>query len=543
MSELLIQLPAGDGVPRSDDAERGLLSCFLQSPEELLDDALSTMRPEWFYHSVNRLIYEELISFREQPGRMVMDPVTLNQHFIDKGLIDKIGGPSTLPELLNFVPTAAHYRYYKSILQDKFLLRSLELACRETIGDIRSYEEDPATVITQAEARIFDVLQASQNRGQFSSGVLSAAQAVNAWLEHMHEAQKHMGKIRGLTTGLHDLDRTMWGLDDKEGEIFVIAARPGQGKTAMACGIVEHFGLSGVPTLVFSLEMSLNQILDRIILGMAGIDTGKAQTGMFSHEDSKVIATRTKELAGTNLFFDASSDLSSADLRSKLQTYKRKHGIRAVVLDRLELVSAVTKQGQENERTQLVEVMKTLQWAKKELRLGIYVLMQMSRESDRRAQGAPPVLADLQGSGSPEQFAEHVGFIIRPSYYKSWDKLSEDARKIWIEGHDKARMHNPDRWSDGSKYPGQLDLHGRMVDHYARQDYEEHALLCLRKNRRGATPDIPLRYEAEFTRFSSRTPKLFSNNVAERQPGVMATEPAPKPHHDPEPETMEEIFG
>lgn len=544
MSEFPIQNPPAvwDSVLRSEDAERGLLSCFLQKPE-LLDDAQSSLGPDWFYHVGNRLLFEELL-FMHQPRspQVPIDLVSVSQHLLDRGLMDKIGGAATLAELYNFVPTAAHYPYYKSILQDKFLLRRLDEACQTTRQQIREYQEDVGLVITQAEARIFEVLQASQNRGQFSSGVLTAQEAVNAWLDHIQEATRHLGKIRGLTTGLHGLDRTMWGLDDKEGEIFVIAARPGQGKTAMACGIVEHLGSMGVPTAVFSLEMSLNQILDRIILGGAGIDTGKAQTGMFSHQDSKDIARRSAELGATNLFFDGSSDLNAADLRSKLQTLKRKHGIRAVVLDRLELVAAVTRQGQENERTQLVEVMKTLQWAKKELHLGIYVLMQMSRESDRKPQGAPPVLADLQGSGSPEQFAEHVGFIIRPAYYKPWDKLSEDAKKFWIEAHDQARMHNPERWSDGSKYPGQLKLGERDVDNYARQDYEEHALFCLRKNRRGATPDIALRYEAEFTRFSSREPKLFSNNAAERQPAAAPTGPGPS-RCEPEPEEEEDIFG
>jgi replicative DNA helicase len=538
------------GPPRSDDAEKGVLSCFLQNPEELLTDAQNSMTPEWFHHAGNRMIFEELLFLNQPRSPLVpIELVSVNQHLIDRGLMDKVGGPSTIATLLDFVPTPAHYTYYKGILQDKFLLRRLDAACRETINQIRTYEEDVATVVTQAEARVFDVLQASQQRGQFSTGILSAQQAVTLWMDHMQEAMRHQGQIRGLTTGLHDLDRTMWGLDDREGEIFTIAARPGQGKTALACSIVEYLGTTGVPTLVFSIEMSLNQILDRIILGGLGIDTGKAQTGMFSRGDLDQIRKRTAEIMKMPLFFDGSSDLSSADVRSKLQTMKRKHGIRAVVVDRLELISPVTKLGQENERMALVEAMKTLQWAKKELHLGIYNLMQMSRESDKKPQGAPPLLADLQGSGSPEQFSEHVGFIVRPCYYKPWEKLSPEQQQVWISGHEHVRFRNPERWSDGSKY---AEDEKEKEHPWAKQDYEEHAVIYLRKNRRGATPEIAMRFEPEFTRFSSRSPSLFSGNPADRQVPADAPEVAPEvsrprapraPLRDPEaPSSFDEIF-
>lgn len=517
-------------MPRSDDAEAGVLSCFLQNPEELLDDALASMEPGWFYHVGKRLLYEELLAFHAQPGRKALDLVTLSQHLLDREVMEKIGGAATLAELYNFVPTVAHYPYYKGILRDKFHLRCWIAAHTENIQRCYELSESPdvLTLVSEGEARVFDVLQKVQGAQSGTHGnMLTAEQFALGWMDHIQESIDHKGRIRGLTTGLHDLDRTMWGVDDQEGEIFVIAARPGQGKTALMCSILEHLGRCGVPTAVDSLEMSLNQIGDRVFLGGAGIANEKAQTGMFSKAETVLIKDRVVEISGMPLYFYGGSEINSAELRTQLQTLKRKHGIRAVIFDRLELIDAVTKEGKENERVKLVEAMRALQWCKKQLKLGIYVLVQMARDADKKNAGALPVLADLQGSSAIEQFADHIGFILRPSYYKPWDKLGEKEREFWINGHDAARFANPDCWSDGSEYPD--DEHG-----YARMDYEEHALLCLRKNRRGPTPNVPMRYEGKFTRFTSRTSKLFSNNAAERQ--TPATPPAPtKPPARPAP--------
>lgn len=504
MSEDLLQ----SDMPWSAEAEESLLGCLLAGGAEVIVELRGRLRAEWFYHPANRLFYEQLLAMVD--AQVPVDLATVVQWLLDKQLLEKAGGAARPSELLNAQVTSSHTEFYRKMLQDRFLLRRLVIESRGIIDRVKtcSAADDVGQVASEAEARMFDVVSEAQNRGIHSRSALPAAEAVMRWMDHVEETFRSRGRIRGITTGLHDLDRTLHGLNDEEGEILTIAGRPGMGKTALGATVVDH--LWEVPGVVFSCEMSLNQLLDRVMIGSTRIDTSKANTGMFSREEMSALGRRAMEWTKrSRVHFNDCSALTTADLRAEVQVLKRKHAIRWVMVDHLHLVKPVGEQGLRDERLRLVEVMETLQFIKKEFRVAIFLLVQMSRESDRKL-GQQPVLADLQGSAAIEQFSDHVVFIHRPVVYKPWHRLGEDAKEDWISGNADKRRRNPECWSNGAKYAPEPNA-------AAREDYEQHALLVVRKNRRGPSPDLPVRFEPEYTRFSSRTPKLFSNNKADHQ--------------------------
>lgn len=516
-------------MPFSDEAEKGILSCFMHTPSELLPDARGSIAPDCFYHPANRTLFEALLDMHaaEKP----VEYVALAQYLQDKGLMEKIGGQGTLAELLDFVPAPTHYSYYKGIVQDKLLLRRVLSACAELTQQCYEYQEDVLQVLTHAESKMFDILSSAKTRGLSGSSAIPAKEAVMQWMEHLQIQIDNRGHITGLSTGLADVDRTFWGIDDKEGEIFTLGGRPGAGKTAGGVTLAENLGcVQQIPGAIFTQEMSINQWLTRQVLGQGEIDTAKGLTAHFNRDElCRIIPGRVKTLSNAPIHFCGNPSLSTADLRQQVQLLKRRHGIRWIIVDHLHLVKPVGETATKDERIRLVETMETLQFLKKEFKLGIILLVQLSRETDRN-KGALPVLADLSGSAAIEQFSDQVVFIHRPVYHTEWRDLDEKKQERFLNAIQKQREANPTYWADGRKHESEYSDDGKHMKHLSadeqkaqwmswrnRQDWEEHALWVVRKNRRGPTPEIFMRFQAEFTRFTSRTKELFSNNEANRQ--------------------------
>lgn len=540
-------------IPRSDDAEKGLLCCFLQTPD-LLDDAHSTIPPELFYNVAHRLIYEELLVMNS--GEVPIDTVTFIQHLIDRALLEKCGGPGFMGELTNFIPTAAHYPHYRSILRNQYLLRRIIQAGAEFQNLAMEHREAPREAMDKAEASLFQIIELADDFAARKAGLRAASETLDSWTDYMSEIIKNKGEITGIPTGLNDLDRTLHGLQDGEGELMVIAARPGMGKTALATTLLRNIALDcRMPTAFFPIEMGTNRTWDRIILGSNDIDTSKANTGMFSREEYRRMMDFVSSTYDAPFYMNGEPSLSTAELRQQVKAAKKKHGIRCLVIDYLSLVSPVTKEGQEQERLAIKEVMQTCHYLKRHFKLAIILLVQAARDTDRN-QGKPPVLADLAGSSEIERYADHIIFIHRPAYYTAWHHLKPKQRlEFWMHAAVQ-RAEHPELWSDGllyaDEYSGSYSAaksttatdetdpfgtdddtsstnpdeatkqlakkQGTTIDlAKCREDWEQHALLYVRKNRRGPTPELWVRYMAQHTRFESRTPKLFSNNVGERQ--------------------------
>jgi len=519
-TEELLGAVAEHRLAYSEEAEKGLLSCLLQDPAERMSSVRPKLPPEGFYHGGHRDIYETLLAMDQAAPPLPIDPPSLTHQLRDLGKLDGVGGPAAISDLFGFVPIASHFPYYLKVVQDKWRLRQLAHACVENLHDIAKFgseavDEDVVELVSTAENRVFHVLQSVQANGEHSVGPVIARTGVMHWLDHMTQVIDNKGKIMGLKTGIHELDQTLHGLDDKEGEICVIAGRPGQGKTAMAVTILNNMGVEeNLPGIVFSAEMSSNQIYTRLVLGAAGIDTSKAITGMFSRGEQDEMSLHAQRVQRAPFLVADGSSITTADIRAQVQVAKRQHGIRWIMVDHLHLIKPVSKRGLADEREQLVEVMETLQFIKKYHNIVVFLMVQLNRETDRAA-GKPPVLADLSGSAAIEWYADHVLMLHRDAYFTGWHSLSEEKQKAWREVIAPRRDRSPELWSDGSKYDE--DDGG-----YARQDYEEQAKVFVRKNRRGPTPEIHIRFQDWRTWFSTRMPRLNSTDSRDWQMGSYA---------------------
>lgn len=506
-------------LPWSPEAEGGLLSAVFHDPIEGVAMVRRSIPPEAFFRAQYREIWETMLGMSDD--NVAIDPLIVTQRLRDAKRLDQVGGPGAIMEIYTAMPMRGQLSEYLDIVRERWLMREAITAHADSIDRLRqaALAEEMAGIpeaILAGSEQVFGVCQKMADGKNARDQTVLARHSVANWLDHMDVVMQNRGKIMGLATGIHEIDQALHGLDDHQGEITVFAARPGQGKTAMACSIIKHFAIDEeYPGIVFSAEMTEDQLWSRLILGAAGIDTSKAITGHFSAMELKQIAVWSSKFEKSPLAINASSYLTSADLRTEVQIAKRTRNIRWIVVDHLHLIKAVSPAGKKDERLGLVEIMETLQFIKKKYSVAVLLLVQLSRETDRNP-GKPPVLADISGSAAIEQYADHVIFIHREPYFRAWHTLKEETQQLWRDTVEARRDRNPQCWSDGMKYDD--DQGG-----WARQDYEEDALLFVRKNRRGPTPDMRVRFQSELTVFSSRMPQLNSNNPLDHQMGSYLT--------------------
>lgn len=390
-------------LPYSDDAEKGVLSCFLQNPVDLLSDAAETIPAEGFYHPVNRQIYEELQTFSNRPDKKALDLVTFSQHLIDKGLIDKMGGPAFFAELLSFVPTAAHYPYYKSILRDKWLLRRVIAAGTEMIQASYEYQENIDELIDKAEMAALAIRPPDPNAtsDKFSD-------ALDATFEAIQIQMNHDGELAGISTGLPWLDEMTSGLLPG---FYVFAARPAMGKTALALNIFEHITITlGMPCGVFSLEMSKQALIRRIIAAQGWIPLTALMKGKLDKDAQKKFLKAYDDLRRrVSAMIDDRAALSIAQVKNKARRWKKQYGIKAIFLDYLQRMALdskmrSTRDGHAGNSTGLADLAK-------ELQLPIVVLAQLNRDCETEKRR--PRISDIEGCGRIEQDADVIGLLSR----------------------------------------------------------------------------------------------------------------------------------
>lgn len=537
------------GLPWSNEAERGVLSAIIQDPEGQLHSVRMELQPDAFYHEANRLVYEQLLACAD--ANLPIDPILLIGRLKDKGLLDRVGGDSGVMELFTFIPSPAHCEHYRKMVRDKWHLRSAIDAHSRAIADLQQFshedgDRDARDVILDGESKVFRVVEASQ-KGE-STGPVPSAVVVNEVIAHVLRLQQNKGKPLGYSTGWPDVDRAIGGQGLEPGDVFVIGARPKMGKTNVLCSMVKAMAVDQqIPTLVLSLEMSRERLWRRVLFGGFDIETTKAANGFLEKSRSE---KTPRELEDEELFGDPNicnrgdqenlergrrllskaplwihdEDMNTNDLRATVRLMVRKHGIKVVMLDYVQLVDPVTKIGQGEERHQIAEVMKTIHGLKKSLGLTFIVLAQAARgaESNPRHEPGPK---DFDGSSSIEKFLDYGAFIHRPAYYKAWGDLDDKAQESFRRVVEPMRRANPAQWSEDVPV---RDSEGRVIkDENGRprmewdieNDWNEHALLLLCLNRNGDSGRIWLRFRPKFTRFDARNVSLYSNNAAKRQPG------------------------
>jgi replicative DNA helicase len=341
---------------------------------------------------------------------------------------DAIGGVAYLASLTEGLPRRPVIEEYIRIVKDKSLLRKLMLICSAAIARAADQGESALGVLDETEAKLLEVSEQGLTQGfQRLDQIVAGSFGT---IDNLYNQGQH--KVTGLATGFYELDDMTSGL--QKGELIIIAARPSMGKTALAINIAQHAAIHDNATVaVFSLEMSKEALLRRILASHALVDQRKLQTGDIFREDREKLQKALSELVESRLFIDDSASISLAEMRAKARRLKQNAGgLDLVVVDYLQLMSATVpssgKRNYENRTQEVSAISRGLKALAKELNVPVVALSQLSRASERRGDDKRPFLSDLRESGSIEQDADVVAFIHRESYYKRGEELSEEEK-------------------------------------------------------------------------------------------------------------------
>ncbi|MGD0253745.1 MAG: replicative DNA helicase [Verrucomicrobiota bacterium] len=394
--------------PHSLEGEQGVLGCVLLSPNECMGECLEKLKDgkEVFYDLRHQTIFETLVVMFDT--REAIDVITLQQRLKDKQLLEQVGGIAYLSRLQDAVPSAANLSYYLDIVREKFLLRKMIQTCTNVVGRVYDYEGEVDALLDEVER---DVLRISESRvtgeGQTTKELVGKA------IGTIENYFSRKGVLNGLSTGFADLDRMTDGLHGSE--MIVIAARPSMGKTSIAMNIVEHVVLEQkLPAAVFSLEMSAEALVLRMMCSLARVNLRSIREGFMSEADFPKLTGAAGRLANAPLFIDDSAGLSILQLRARARRLHQQHSIKLFVVDYMQLLHSTARRAQENRQQEISDISGGIKALAKELKVPVLVLSQLNREPEKRERGAEPRLSDLRESGAIEQDADLVGLLYKP---------------------------------------------------------------------------------------------------------------------------------
>src|SRR6516225_3812696 len=376
-------------LPLSEDAEKGVICSLLLAPREIADICILRLRPGAFYIPAHQIIYDLVIEFRDKSKPI--DFVSVRQALKDRNQLEETGGVEYLNELYSFVPTAANAHYYVEIVREKFVLRQLILTCNRLASQCYENQEELEALLDDAEREIFAI-----TGEQVKTDVTPAKDLVMAAIEQIEKLYENRGSVTGLPTGFIELDRMTSGLHPAE--MVVIAARPSMGKTALAMNIAEHVSLDiGKPVAVFSLEMSSQQLVQRLLCSRAKVDLQRVRDGFLRRDsDFKSLTAAAAKLAAAKMFIDDTPGLSIMELRAKARRMKSQYDVQLIVIDYLQLLRSTSRRAQDNRQLEISEISGGIKALAKELNLPIIVVAQLNRQPDTRAkEGGRPRLSDL----------------------------------------------------------------------------------------------------------------------------------------------------
>ncbi|MFH1367295.1 MAG: replicative DNA helicase [Patescibacteria group bacterium] len=396
--------------PQNLEAEQSVLGSLLIDKDAIIKVA-DLIRPDDFYKDLHRMIYEAMLEIYEK--REPIDILSLANKLEEKNQLALIGGRSYLADLANKVPTASNVSYYAGIVQRKATMRRLISVGSQiaTLGFSESDEID--NILDKAEQSLFSVSQK-----YLSQRFVPIKNILTEAFDRIDELHKEKGKLRGIPTGFADLDNILAGL--QKGDLVILAARPSVGKTTLALDMARHIATKEkIPVGIFSLEMSKEQLVDRLLCAEAGVDLWKMRTGRLSEseedDDFPRIGHAMGVLAEAQLYIDDSALNSVMEIRTKARRLQTEQGLGLLVVDYLQLMEGRTEA--ESRVQQVSEITRALKGIAKELNIPVLVLSQLSRATEART---PPIpkLADLRESGSIEQDADVVLFIYREDLVK-----------------------------------------------------------------------------------------------------------------------------
>ncbi|HTB48731.1 MAG TPA: replicative DNA helicase [Verrucomicrobiae bacterium] len=394
--------------PQNLEAEASLLGALLIDADGIVKVA-DQLRATDFFEVRHQRIYEAIIQLYEQHD--AIDVLTLADRLKNNGHLEGIGGPAYLTELTNFVPTAAHVEQYADIVAQKALRRRLIAASKDISGLGYDESKQLRELIEEAETRLFEVSQQ-----HIRQNVISLEAILAESFDRLDDLHKDKQKIRGIPTGFKDLDNTLAGF--QRSDLVILAARPSMGKTALALNFAHNIAVqANQPVLIFSLEMSKEQLVDRLLSMESGVDAWALRTGNLTDADFEKIGQAMGTLSEAQIFIDDSPGITVSDLRTKARREAHQHELGLIIVDYLQLMSGGGRYNNEGNRVQEIsEISRGLKGIARELNVPVLALSQLSRSVENRSPQIPQ-LADLRESGSIEQDADVVAFIYREEYY------------------------------------------------------------------------------------------------------------------------------
>lgn len=413
--------------PQNIDAERSVLGAILLEKDAIIKVA-DVVYAEDFYEERHGTIYGAMTTLFEK--RMPIDIVTLSEVLDKEKKLDQVGGSSYLAEIVNLTPSATNVVHYAQITRDKAVLRRL-IECSATIGGL-GYEDEDAEIsdtLDKAEQALFGVSQKFL-KDKFVPVKDVLTEAFDR-IDKIHK-DKEKGAIRGVPSGFRDLDNITSGFQNSD--LVVLAARPSMGKTSFALNIAEHVAIEDkIPVGVFSLEMSKDQLVDRLLSSQAGVDSWKLRTGNLSDDDFPKIGYAMGVLAEAPLFLDDSPGANVMEIRAKARRLQMEHGLGLVIIDYMQLMEGRSRSGETNRVQEISEISRSLKGLARELDVPVIAISQLSRAVEHRPDKRPQ-LSDLRESGSIEQDADVVAFLYREEYYEP-DTDRKGITEVLIKKH------------------------------------------------------------------------------------------------------------
>lgn len=405
-------------IPKNLEAEQSLIGALLID-DKLIPEIEGIVIPEDFYHKDMMLIYEAILDLHND--NRAVDIVTLKSKLIDNGNFDAVGGMAIIAKLAVSVPTSVNAKHYANIVKEKSTLRKIIKINEEVMNEAYKGEVKSSAILAEAENKIFNVAIKGD-----SNDFYAVKDLINPLINKLEQLSISKGSITGIASGFKDLDRDMSGL--QKSDLILIAARPSMGKTAFALNIVQHVAIKEEKVVaMFSLEMSKDQLLSRMICSESLIDSQKLRAGKLSDDDWGKLAMGAVVMADADIYIDDTASISLGEMRSKCRKLKVEHGLDLIVIDYLQLMSG---SGRTNSREQEIsEISRGLKALAREMDCPVVALSQLSRAPELRADKRP-ILSDLRESGAIEQDADVVMFLYRDEYYNKDTEFKNVAEVI-----------------------------------------------------------------------------------------------------------------
>ena len=413
----VINLQQGKLPPQALDLEEAVLGAMLIDKKGV-DEVIDILNPEAFYKTAHQYIFEAIFTLFQTSEPI--DLLTVSAELRKKGRLESIGGEYYLVQLSQRVASSAHIEFHARIILQKFIQRSLIKISNEIIESAYKESTDVFDLLDEAESKLYDVTQ-----GNIQKTSESAQNLVIQAKKRIEEISKREG-LSGVSTGFEKLDKLTSGWQPSD--LIIIAARPGMGKTALTLSMARNIAVTKqIPVAFFSLEMSSVQLITRLISAETGLSSEKLRTGKLADHEWQQLNVKVTALEKAPLFIDDTPSLSIFDLRAKARRLSSQQGIKLIIVDYLQLMTASSNNKSGNREQEISTISRNLKALAKELNIPVIALSQLSRAVETRGGTKRPMLSDLRESGAIEQDADIVSFIYRPEYYNI-DEWDDDER-------------------------------------------------------------------------------------------------------------------